>query len=1135
MEFLREKLIIAVIRTKFVLIAMLLGVCGLNATAWSQSGTMTLKTRNVSMVEMFDILQKNSNLKFVFSYDDVAPYRVSVDVTERSLEDILEIIFTDKPLKYELTSTHVIVSARPQAQQPAQRITVTGTVTGPDRKPLVGASVTIKGTTFGVATDAQGHFSLSFDHSAGNTLVVSMLGMETSETAIGSRREFDISLKESATQVDEVVVTGIFTRKKEGFTGSANTITNEDLMKMSSGNVLRALEMLDPGFRMNVSNVAGSNPNAIPEFEMRGQSNMGDYNEDDYVLMRGDIDTRPNQPLFVLDGIIGVGVSSIIDLDPAQVESITLLKDAAAMVIYGSRASNGVVVVETKAPEAGNLRLTYNGNYKLQVPDLSVYDLLGAADKLELERRAGFYDERYTAGTAAGLNNYYLAKYMDVLRGVDTYWLKEPVQTAFAHRHGVNLEGGDNTIRYKIYFGASFAPGVMKGTGTDIKSGSIDLRYRKNKLLVSNQLTVDYTVGKRTSPYGTFSEYTYLNPYYRKYDEHGNILKELDNFVYRYDDNGNPLQIGINGESLTPSLNPMYNTLYQQKDRSTTLQFRNAFKVEYSPIPNLRLSADVTLVKSTDEIDQFLPSNHTMFQGLTPEYKGRYDWTRTNTFNFNVSFTASYNKYFGGHLLSLFGRYDIDERTSHQNWIRMRGFPNDKMDELFLGAETERVTGNEGKTRSLGFVGTANYSYKQRYAADVSVRVDASSEFGRNNRFAPFWSGGVRWNAHNEKFIQSLNFFDELVLRATYGVTGSQGFSPYQALQMYTYQNMMRVYHSSPVIGTVLQSIGNPDLKWQKTRNFNVGLDFNMWNRILSGRVEYYRKYTMNTLLAFSLAPSVGFETITDNMGNISNNGYELTLRIMPYNNLAKRMNFSIVLNGSHNVNRIEKITNALKVRNQEAAANVKSRPLPRYEEGFSQSMIWAVRSLGIDPISGREVFLKRDGAKTYEWSSLDQVPIGDTEPTLRGTVGLNFNWKGLSVNLAGKYEFGGQIYNRTLLDKVENANLRYNVDRRAYTERWQQPGDVTLFKGITQAAAGQSTQASSRFVMDNNELAFSSLNVMYRMDRRDHKFLEKLGMSSLSVSLYLEDLLRFSTIEMERGIDYPFARQISMSLNIIF
>ncbi|MCL2560713.1 MAG: SusC/RagA family TonB-linked outer membrane protein [Rikenellaceae bacterium] len=1133
------------IRVKIALAVMFFCASGLNATVWSQAEKMTIRTGNVSMVEMFDILQRNTNLRFVFSYDDVARYSASVDVADKSLGEILDMVFTGTPLRYEIAESHVIVSAATntaQQQQPAapQRITIRGRVTGPDERPVIGAAATVRGMPGGTATDANGQFTLTFTQSADNILIVRFLGLETVEMEIGSRREFDIRMHEAAAQVGEVVVTGIFTRDKESFTGSSNRITNEELMRMSAGNVLRAVQMVDPGFRMNVSNVAGSNPNAIPDFEMRGRSNMGDYNEDDMVLMRGDIDTRPNQPLFVLDGIIGVNVTTIIDLDPTQVESITLLKDAAAMVIYGSRASNGVVVVETRAPERGNLRLSYSGNYMIQMPDLTVYDLLDARDKLELERRAGFYNEFYTAGNAAALNNYYLAKYMDVQRGVDTYWLNEAVRTAFSHRHGVNLEGGDNTIRYKLYFGANQRPGVMKGTGTDQKSGSIDLRYRRNKLLVSNQFGIDGTVGDRTSPYGSFREYTFLNPYYRKYDEHGGIIRMLDNFTYLYDERGNPLRIGSSGEgggTQRPAMNPMYNTLYNQKDRSTTLALRNAFRAEYTPMHGLRLSTDITFMKSTDEVDIFLPAQHSRFQNETmPERRGSYTWNRTNASNLNVSFTASYNTMFGSdHLLSAFARYEMDERRMHMTSVEMRGFPNDKMDEVFLGSVNERMIGNEGKTRSLGLVSTVSYSFRQKYAADFSVRVDASSEFGRNNRFAPFWSGGVRWNMHREDFITGLNFFDELVLRTTYGITGSQGFSPYQSLQMYTYEGMMRIYHSSPFVGTILRSLGNPDLRWQQTQNFNAGLDFNMWNRILSGRFEYYRKYTINTLLAFSLAPSVGFETITDNMGNISNNGYEATLRVMPYNNVAQRLNFSIVANGSHNRNRIEKISNALKVRNQEAADRVESRPLPRYEEGYSQSMIWAVPSLGIDPISGREVYLKRDGGMTYRWNSLDQVAVGDLEPTLRGTVGFNLNWRGLSVNVAGGYQFGGQIYNRTLLEKVENANLRFNVDRRAFTERWHEPGDVTLFRGITTNVTGTSTQASSRFVMNNNEFMLSTMTVMYRMDRREHKFLERLGLSAANVAFYFEDLLRVSTVKMERGIDYPFAHQVSMSLGLTF
>ena len=331
--------------------------------------------------------------------------------------------------------------------------------------------------------------------------------------------------------------------------------------------------MIDPGFRMNVSNVAGSNPNALPDFEMRGQANMGNYDGEDVVIMRGDIDTRPNQPLFVLDGIIGVGISTIIDLDPDRIESITILKDAAAMVVYGSRASNGVVVVETKAPEKGKLRFSYSGNYKYQTPDLSVYHLLNATDKLELERQAGYYDERYTASNASNLQNFYLAKYLDVQRGVNTDWIAQPVRTAFNHRHSFNLEGGDNTLRYKLYFGINQAPGVMKGTGVDTKSGSIDLRYRTNKLLVSNQLSIDFTVGDRTSPYGTFQTYTMLNPYYRIYDENGAISKVLDNHVYSTDG-----YVSYIGGYSTPTMNPMYNIQFHQKDQNKQFQVRNSFR-----------------------------------------------------------------------------------------------------------------------------------------------------------------------------------------------------------------------------------------------------------------------------------------------------------------------------------------------------------------------------------------------------------------------------------------------------------------------------------------------------------------------------------------------------------------------------
>lgn len=1015
----------------------------------------------------------------------------------------------------------------------AQNKTITGTVTDSSGEPIPGVSVQIKGKKAKAITSAEGTFTLSIPPGYNvKGVTFSFIGMK-SKTIVWDGKPMKVTLEEDAKDLDDVVVTGIFQRKKEGFTGSANRMSGDEIRKLTSGNVLNAISMLDPGFRQGDNMLSGSNPSSVPNFNMRGQSSMGDYSTDETVIMRGDIDTRPNQPLFVLDGIIGVSVTKIMDLDPAQIESVTLLKDAAAMAIYGSQASNGVVVVETKAPAAGRLRVTYNGNYKIEYPDLTDYNLLNAAEKLEIERRAGFYDEYGGIQNTENRYNAYRWKLLEVERGVNTYWLSQPLQTVFAHRHGINLEGGNQSLRYKIYAGINQAPGVMKETGVYGKSVSIDIRYRYRGLLISNIAYVDYTKADRTSPYGSFSQYAQLNPYYRIRDQYGNILKYLEKQTVVDNMYTAGMTVG----------NPMYNTLYNTLDRNIDFEVRDAFRAEYTPWENLRLAMDFTVTKTTSDVDIFKSANHTDFLTQNDiELKGSYNWTNSTSLGYELAFTASYNKVWQNkHVLSVYARYNIKETKAHSAGVLATGFPNDNMDEVFLGAKVQSSSGDESTVRAFGGVVTMSYTYDQKYAADLNGRIDASSEFGRNNRFAPFWSMGLRWNADKEKWLRKLRIFDELIFRTTYGITGTQGFSPYQTLQMYNYANTMRIYQSSDVVGTLLYGMGNPDLKWQTTNAYNAGVDFTLFNRIISGRFEYYYKLTQNTVLDYSLPPSVGFSSVKENLGNISNQGYEFMLRIMPYNNIAKQMNFSIVVNGSHNKNVIKKISNAMKIRNEEQMKedpnnpNKLSRPLPRYVEGYSQSMIWAVRSLGIDPITGREVFLSRNGERTSEWNAIDLVPVGDTEPDLAGTIGLNFNWRGLSLNVAAQYQYGGQYYNKTLVDKVENANLAYNVDKRAYTDRWQNVGDLARFKAVTQDINGSETKASTRFLMNNNLLTLNTVTLQYRFEKRYEHFIQRLGLSSATIGIYLEDLFHWSTIKQERGIDYPLSRQISMSLNLTF
>lgn len=1108
------------------LLIMFLG-CPLFGVAQQQKVSIDVKQVDVSVV--FRQIKEQTKLNFVYDPDQLASMsKVTLNVQNVTVDVALQRLFEGTSFEYRFEMGAILIKRKEKSQQDeGEVVTITGTVKDVEGNPLPGVTVMLKGLTLGAATDIDGKYALNFTKVDDIVFVFSFIGMETQEVKYTGQSKVDVVLKEAVESMEEVVVTGIFTRKKEGFTGSTTHVSGDDIKRMTSGNVLKALEMLDPSFRMNSSNLAGSNPNAVPDFQMRGQASMGNYQSDDVVVLRGDVNTRPNQPLFVLDGVIGVDATTIMDLDPEQVASITLLKDAAATVIYGSEAANGVVVVETKAPQMGKLRFTYNGNYSLEWPDLSVYDLMDAEEKLKIEELAGFYDYKDYVDIMSDYNKLR----QEVMRGVNTYWLAEPVKTAFTHRHGLTVEGGDPTLRYKIYLGAKWAPGVMKETDLNTKTGKIDLSYRNRKLLINNQLSVDYSDGRRVSPYGSLQEYASLNPYYRRRDENGNIRRELNVPGTSY---GNPV------------LNPLWDTQFESKNDSRSFELREALKVEYLPIESLRLSLDFTLNKSDGTVEVFNSAqDNAFYEEKDPAKKGLYEWTKTEGNKFRLSLSAAYNKSFGDHLLAAFARYSINENSSKTTKLSMLGFPNDKLSEVYMGTEHKNTSGSESVARSLAMVMTLNYSYKQRYAVDYSMSINASSEFGKNNRYAPFWSAGLRWNIDKENFIKNLGFFDELVLRGTYGITGSQGFTPYQSLQMYTYTNLMKTYKASDVVGTEIYNLGNPDLKWQQTENYNVSLDFTMFRNVVSAKFEYYEKYTKNTLLDYTMAPSVGFATMKENLGKISNKGYEVTLRLMPYSNPNKQAYWNIVFTGSHNKSRIEEISNALKVMNEKQMAIAdgnkdpddpdktrKIRPLPRYENGYSQTTIWAVRSKGIDPMTGREVFYTRDGQLTNDYSSINQVPVGDTEPKFQGSISTTFTYKGLSLTLAGQYHWGGQIFNQTLVDKIENANLDKNVDRRALYDRWAKPGDRTFFTAIQSSTL---TKESSRFVMDDNEFYFSSANLSYRVEGKKYAWLQKLGISAATIGVYLEDICRFSTVKMERGRDYPFSRQVSMSLNVTF
>lgn len=1113
--------------------SLFLCVTFLSLSAIASGQKITLQLEKVQLKEVFKEIRKQMGYTFVFNEQVVQKAGiVSVSLTSDDIRQILDKCLEGICLEYTIEDRIVIIRPKLQLTQTAEEVKVRkikGTVVDKKGTALPGVTVVLKSTTVGTATGADGGFSLEVPVLKSLILEFSFVGMQKKEVRIPENNEaaqaLRVVLEEEQEELGEVVVTGIFNRKKEGFTGSAVTVKGEELKRISTTNIAKALATIDPSFRIMDDITNGSDPNRLPDMRMRGQATLpsGQTLQQDAVSLQGEYDTYPNQPLLMLDGF-EIDVQTMVDLDPDRIASITLLKDAAATAIYGAKAANGVIVIETLTPKEGEIHVTYGGNLRVEAPDLSDYNLMDAEEKLEAEWKAGLYSKN----DLSSLRDYQ-NRLREMKRGVNTYWLAKPLHTAWQQRHSLTLEGGSLALRYKLYVGLNNTPGVMKGSKRNTQTASLDLSYRFRKVLMKNSVTVDNAVGDN-SPYGSFREYTRLNPYLRPYEENGEIQKVMQVWDMIYN----------NSSSLYSVTNPMYNTTFNSKDRTANFQVRDLFKLEYNPTPDLKLQADISIAKGVGKTELFRPAQHTAFEMITdPTLRGEFRRTQSESFSYAVDLTASYNKVFGGiHFVTANLRYSLREDRNESYGAKVTGFPNDYMDHILFGKKyNENMSGSEETTRSLGMVGTFGYSYDYRYSVDFNIRLDGSSQFGKNNRFAPFWSAGVRWNLKKEGFLQELEMVNDLVLRGSYGVTGTQGFPPYQSRQVYTYTNLMIPYLSSDGTGAELVALGNPNLKWQQTDTWNVALETSVLDGRITARAEYFQKITRNSLAQISLAPSIGFATYPENLGTIENKGVELNFSFIPYRNREKQAYWVITLNGSHNRDKITKISEALRHMNEKNNAEQASAPLPRYTEGESMNRIWVVKSLGIDPATGDEIFLKRNGQISSIYDVADIVPYGNTEPQWQGNINTSFNYRGWGMSMSFNYKFGGQTYNQTLVDKIENADLRYNADKRVLDLRWQNPGDQAKYKKLTNSINGASTEATSRFVMDENSLRMGSLSLSYRMDRTNTAFIkrDKCPVSSIKLSFNMEDLFYLSSVKQERGLDYPFARQFALSLNVAF
>ena len=990
-------------------------------------------------------------------------------------------------------------------------VVLQGVVKDAKGETLPGANVYVRETKRGAVADADGKFTLSLPRGKKATVDYSFVGMKTLTKTYDAKRNYvnqAIVLQEDG-MLNDVVVTGLFDYKSSTFTGSTSSYTQEELKMVGNSNVLKVIQSLDPSFVVDMNSINGSDPNHMADITIRGKASFSG--------LQGDYSGNPNAPLFILDGFEATQ-QQIFDLDMNRVKSVTILKDGAAKAIYGSKASNGVIVVETIQPEAGRLRITYTGDLNIEAPDLTSYNLCNASEKLEVEKNSG----RYTSASPyyqAQLDEQYNALAANIARGVDTYWLSQPLRTGVGQKHTVYLEGGTQEMRYSASVMYNNVSGVMKESGRRNIQGNINLSYRYKQWMFRNSLSI--TGNKATdSPYGTFSDYVAVNPYYAPDDQNGNVQKVLGTYT----------SPGANG-SKTTYYNPLYNATIGTKNFSKYTEVVENFYLEYRPMEDLRFTARLSYNHQNNKREDFYPGDHTRFYDWTGDRyfkRGSYSITNGETNSLSVDVTGNYSHTWDKHMLLANAAYSLQTADAETEGMTAWGFLNNHVDYITFAkqyADGGVPSGSESTTRSLGITGAANYSYDERYLADVSLRFNGSSVFGSDNRWGTFWSAGLGWNLHKEHFMERAKWLTLCKFRVTYGLTGNQNFSPYQSKATYKFYDNI-IYDN--ISGAYLMGMPNPNLKWQQTGDFTVGLDLGLWKKV-NLRFDYYDSRTHDALIAMSIPTSTGFTSYMENLGNVQNRGIEATANWRFY---QKGQSF-MTLTGSiaHNVNKVTKISDALSSFNREQDSNLTTSPIVRYEEGQSMTAIWAVRSLGIDPATGREMFLKKDGTTTYDYTTDDYIIAGDSNPKVHGTFGFNGEYKGLGLSLLFNYQLGGDYYNQTLVDRVENVNIANNVDRRVFSDTWNEAGDVALYKHISSTPT--TTYASTRFVQRNNMLDLTSVSAYY--DFKYCSWLQRIKLERLRLTFYMNDVFHLSTVKAERGLNYPYARTFSFSLTATF
>ncbi|MTI31759.1 SusC/RagA family TonB-linked outer membrane protein [Xanthovirga aplysinae] len=972
----------------------------------------------------------------------------------------------------------------------SQSRSVSGRITSQeDGYGLPGVSVVLKGTTTGTQTDVGGKYSLEVPQKDG-VLVFSFVGMATQEIEIGVRSTIDVIMASDVKQLSEVVITGYGAQSKEKLISSIAIVDASEIQDVAMPDITQIIQGKAPG--VLITSPSGQ-PGSAQQIRIRGTGSI----------------SAGKGPLYVIDGVIvengdfstnTESTDVLAGLNPNDIESYSVLKDAAATSLYGSRGANGVILINTKSGKAGKTKFSFNFQQGITTPNLGNFVMMSSAEALQYERElleaAGFSPEVI------------LGARPDELALVDTDWVDEAFRQGVSRKYELSASGG--TAKTVFFISGEYfqQDGVLIESSFERFSSRLNLKHTANeKLDFGMKFNTSYTKGLNATAGNRFSS-PLLGAFVNSpFDP----VRDPDTGELYVGDE--PGRITFTGDNFVRSvpLNPVNNN---------NLRTIGNFNIGFNFLENLRLSSkigvDFVSIKESDYFDSSTPDG---------EANGG---SATNAYNENLTVTSQTmltgNKTFGNvHNLDALAVFEAS-KTERSNFEAFGiGFANPLLKTLQSAALPQGVDGFNSAYSFLSYLGQLNYNYDNRYYFSTSIRRDGSSRFGANFRYANFYSFGASWRVSQEAFMNSISWLSDLKVRLSYGSSGNANIDNFASRGLYSYSV---AYNGNP--GGYPTQVDNPDLTWETTNIANLALDFGLFNDRVSGTIEVYRRVANDLLLEVPVSGTSGFSTYWDNIGSMENKGVEVLLSALP---VKGDFSWNVDLNLSMNRNKVLELYNGEDINDY----------VRIIREGLPIRTFYMREWAGVNPDDGTPMWSDGEGGTTGDYNAAPELEVGNAEPNFTGGLTNSFSFKGIELSAFFYFAVGHEVYNDSRRF-IESDGQRFGWSHlAAAADRWMKPGDVSERPQAIYGGNNQSNFESTRYLEDGSFLRLRNIQLAYNVPMR---LIERLGLTNVKVYAQGQNLItltEYTGFDPEMSEDgrewfrYPNGKSYTFGLNIGF